>query len=252
MVKLLNLSTSSISKNGLNVKPVNDHPCFVPSVSTANLLGCHTPGDSRKGQFAQLCPPAAPAVSETDQGLFQTNGYTKDELAQVWGEFLEPYAWDWFATLTFKDCTHPESAGKVYDNWIHTLNRDSYGQAYWKDKSKGVFYARGTEYQRRGVIHYHALIGGIPDFVRLSKYVNWWKAYVAPQVAIEKYDRSKGGRFYMAKSAYTFKRGEIDCNDALVRESQGSRTCAKVLHNEFVRAYADPQKLHASVESYRW
>lgn len=174
------------------------------------------------------------------------------ELADTWGEFLEPYNWDWFATFTFKDCTHPESAGKVHDNFIHKLNRDCYGQQYWKDKSKSVFYARGTEWQRRGVIHYHELIGGIPDFIRMSKYVNWWKAHVAPQVVIERYDASKGGRFYMAKSAYTFKRGEIDMNEAMVLESNRSRTCAKSLHDDFLRAYVNDGLLRGGLSSYRW
>jgi hypothetical protein len=198
---------------------------------------------------------AAKMDKPVNDGLQEATSQDKayHSLADTWGTFLEPYDWDWFCTLTFKDCTHPESAGKVYDNWIHALNRDAYGQGYWKDKTKGVFYARGTEWQRRGVIHYHALIGGIPDFVRISKYVNWWKAHVAPQVTIDKYDRKKGGRFYMAKSAYTFKRGEIDCNDALVLESRQSRTCAKSLHNDFLQAYVGEGLLHGNgLSSYSW
>lgn len=217
----------------------------------------------------EAVPRARPALTLTSQPIELSNSPNPidsqerihpahvskqyNELAETWGEFLGAYPFDLFATLTFKDCTHPETADKIHENFIHMINRDCYGQHYWKDKTKGVFYARGTEYQRRGVIHYHDLIGGVPDFARVSKYLNWWKAYVAPQCTIEKYDASKGGRYYLAKSAYTFKRGEIDVNDAMVHESQGDRTCAKVLHNEFVEAYVSENRLlRAEPSSYRW
>ena len=189
----------------------------------------------------------APAPSS-----LEATAESKYLLPQAWAELFEPYPWDWFFTLTFKDATHPESAGKIFDTLIHQVNRDAYGQYYWKDKSKGVFWARGTEWQRRGVIHYHALVGGIPDFVRMSKYQYWWQERVAKQCSFERYDGSRGGRYYMAKSAYTFKRGEIDFSGTLVMERDGVRTCAKSLHDGFCGQYVEEGKIHARLSSYLW
>jgi len=180
--------------------------------------------------------------------------YTSPErhgsLAIAWAELFEPFNWDWFVTLTFEDATHPESAAKVFNNLIHAINRDVYGRHYWKDKGKSVFWVRGTEWQKRGVIHYHSLIGGIPDFVRMSKYQYWWQDRVAKQCSFERYDASRGGRYYLAKSAYTFKRGEIDLNEALILEAKGLRICAKELHDEFCRLYVSQGRLRPSLDSY--
>lgn len=243
---------NSLSNNPLNVNTkitsvgdtVHLPASFVTVPAPHKLTGRMTAERSNERP-----PGLVPARVEDPRG--DNDIRTVPSIAENWGEFLGAYSWKWFTTLTFKDCTHPESAGKVFNNWIHRLNRDSYGQSYWKDKSKSVFWARGTEYQRRGVIHYHALVGGVPDFIRSSKYRDWWHEHVG-LCKVEEYNPSLGGRYYMAKSAYTFKRGEIDVNEALVQEAQGSRTDAQALHLAFVRAYASPDRLHAGLGSYRW
>ncbi len=109
---------------------------------------------------------------------------------------------------------HPESASKSWDNWIHALNREAYGVKYWKDKSKGVVWARGTEFQHRDAIHFHALIGMVPDTVRRMDYVDKW-FNMAGIARIYEYQWGKGAEFYMSKSAYAWKRGEIDLGGPL-------------------------------------
>lgn len=67
---------------------------------------------------------------------------------------------DWFSTLTFRDPTHPESAVKAFMRWTHAMNRKIYGVRYTQRPEDGISSVLALEYQRRGVIHFHALQGG--------------------------------------------------------------------------------------------
>lgn len=70
-------------------------------------------------------------------------------------------------------------------------------------------WARGTEFQRRGTIHFHALIGRVPRDIDRFKYMQIW--FMLGGIArIFKYEEGKGAEFYMSKSTYAWKRGEID------------------------------------------
>jgi hypothetical protein len=154
-------------------------------------------------------------------------GYKADmDLSQTWAGFLEKYnPYHWYGHLTFQDDTHPEQADKLFMLWVHILNRKIYGSNYWKDQSKGVYWARGTEYQKRGVIHYHFIMGLFPRDtalnMTLSKYSTmdkktlrlnckekWYE--LAGIARIYPYLASRGAEYYMSKSSYAFKRGQID------------------------------------------
>jgi hypothetical protein len=67
---------------------------------------------------------------------------------------------DWFTTLTFQDETHPESAIKAFHRWVHGMNRKIYGVRYTQRPADGISSVVAIEYQRRGVVHFHALQGG--------------------------------------------------------------------------------------------
>jgi hypothetical protein len=45
----------------------------------------------------------------------------------------------------------------------------------YSGKTEGVRWARVTEYQNRKVLHFHALIGGIPQGISCSRYRGEWK-----------------------------------------------------------------------------
>jgi len=84
------------------------------------------------------------------------------EVRDGWIELLGRYDWQWFVTLTFRGSSvHPEKADKKWRVWLDRLNTSLFGRRWWK-KSSGVRWARALEYQRRGVIHFHALVGGVP------------------------------------------------------------------------------------------
>ena len=138
------------------------------------------------------------------------------EISQEWAEYLSNPAFDWslYGHFSFRGYPHIESACKAWDTFIHELNRKIFGWYYWKDKSKGVPWARGTEYQKRGAVHFHAIIGGVPDCVGRFDLMERWHD-MAGISRIFAYERERGAEFYMSKSSYAWKKGEIDLGGPL-------------------------------------
>lgn len=191
---------------------------------------------------APVCEPIKQSSIEDDISLDTSNFH----LPQVWASFFDKHPWDWFVTVVPDDIIHPESFDKLWDVFIHHLNRTIYGKHYWKDKHKGVFWAIGKEYQRRGAIHGHGLIGGIPDYVSRNQMYNFLRLHGAQFSKIEQYEKDCGAEYYMAKSTYAWKRGEIDFSDTMKHQIDGSRVCGKVLHEAFLKQATEPRLEHAS------
>lgn len=152
------------------------------------------------------------------------NKYKYSPLVEQWSQFVSKYPWDWWVTLTFRESKHPEAAAKLYDTFIHTLNKEIFGNRYYKKKIdgvpiKGVIWCRGTEKQKNGNIHYHVLIGRVPNKVRRFDYIDYWN-HIAGFANIFKYEPGCGGEKYLAKSCYLFKHGEIDLGGPLSHYSQ--------------------------------
>lgn len=165
------------------------------------------------------------SIDRSSQG-FEAVGNSHSALPTLWAGFLDNPAWEWcwYGHFTFRDvdgpfCTNKhqisqESACKVWDKWIHNLNRESYGVKYWKHPDKSVVWARGSELQHRGSLHFHALIGKVPDRVRRMDYLDRWFD-LAGIARIYSYEKGKGAESYMSKSSYAWKRGEIDLGGPL-------------------------------------
>lgn len=99
----------------------------------------------------------APSL-ETGEGPFLRRG---DQLADAWRDFLGTMHWEWFCTLTFREAVHPESASKRFRLWVREMNVELYGKRWAKACHKGgLHWVCALEYQRRGVLHFHALVGG--------------------------------------------------------------------------------------------
>ena len=139
----------------------------------------------------------------------------RPDLVSAWSTYVESLGtWDWFATLTFRSEVHPESADKRYRVWCSKINRELFGNRWWK-RGRGVRWIRALELQRRGVIHFHVLLGapGLGDLRRL-RWMDVWDD-LAGWARIEP-PRSAGAvRRYCAK--YVVKGGEIDIGGALPR-----------------------------------
>ena len=147
------------------------------------------------------------------------NRYKYSPLVEHWSQFVSKYPWNWWVTLTFRESKHPEASAKLYDTFIHTLNKEIFGNRYYKRKNDGVIWCRATEYQNRGAIHYHALIGRVPGTVRRLDYMDYWDE-LAGHARIVAYEKGVGAEGYLAKSCYAFKHGEIDLGGALELFSQ--------------------------------
>lgn len=67
---------------------------------------------------------------------------------------------------------------------------------------------RATEYQRRGVLHYHALLGGGVKGLRRLSWMDSWEEIGGGFARIYPYDSTRGGKVYVTK--YAVKGGELD------------------------------------------
>lgn len=132
------------------------------------------------------------------------------ELPQAWADWINEIGeWDWFGHFTFKGNAHPEQANKVFHKWKNEINREVFGRSYYKYPDKGVIFARASELQQRGVVHYHAVLGRIASSVDRYAYKARWEE-LGGMCLIYPYIKNYGAEFYMAKNAYAWKHGEID------------------------------------------
>jgi hypothetical protein len=132
-------------------------------------------------------------------------------IPQAWADWIESLSsWKVFGHYTFRDYPHPENAEKTWRLYIHKINRKLFGQNYWKHKeTKGITWARGSELQRRGAIHYHALLGNISGDIDTRELKEmWWTIGGICRVWI--YQAHLGAEYYMSKNTYAWKSGEVD------------------------------------------
>ena len=102
------------------------------------------------------------------------------------GEWLSLPEWGWYVTQTFRaDYVSPKEADRHYYAWLNTLRTVA-----------EPFYFRVTEYQDRGTLHFHSLIGGVGDTRRLL-FKDFWELHGYARV--EKYDPVRGAASYVAK-----------------------------------------------------
>jgi hypothetical protein len=163
------------------------------------------PGTVLRPTLATLSglPRALPfGISRPDRNIIQ----------DAWIEFLGRWEWDWFATLTFRGEVHPEAADKRFRVWISKLNRELFGPR-WSKKGVGVRWVRALEYQRRNVIHYHGLIGGLGvESLRRFDWMDAWEQLAGYARIEPPRDR---GMVVAYCSKYVVKGGEIDLGGPL-------------------------------------
>lgn len=98
--------------------------------------------------------------------------------------------WEWFVTLTFADELAPLNAVARFDRWCRLLSRAIYGPR-WKLGARvyrcGLSWVVAAEYQRRGVIHFHALMRGpsLPDVNRFQWERVWRKVAAGRPAELE-------------------------------------------------------------------
>lgn len=130
-----------------------------------------------------------------------------DSLHEAWTGFVgrfEPF--DWYLTLTFREEVHPEQADRRYSRFVRQVNESLFGRRF-REKRQGIYHVRAIEYQRRGVLHFHSLMGGGVWKLRRLSYMDLW--FAENGIArIEPYDPNLGAKGYLSK--YVSKGGELD------------------------------------------
>ena len=137
-------------------------------------------------------------------------------LPQAWALFLDNpnYHWYWYGHFTFRGYPHLEAGNKIFRKFINMLNYACEGRNFWKRPEKCVTWVRSTEYQSRGSLHYHSIIGNITAPLNRFQYMDIWHE-LAGYARIYHYEKDRGAEFYLSKSSYAWKQGEIDVSDTL-------------------------------------
>lgn len=117
----------------------------------------------------------------------------------AFGEWLSKPDWEWYTTHTFKlDYVSPRQADRAWYAWFNTVRMSvkTAGNALSVYGIGAPYYFRATEYQARGTLHYHALIGGVADLRRLT-FKDAWELYGFARVL--EYEPGRGANFYVGK-----------------------------------------------------
>jgi hypothetical protein len=137
-----------------------------------------------------------------------------DAVRTGWIVLLNQYTWDWFITMTFREPTHPESADKRWRLWVSMINRQLWGPR-WAKKKQSVTWVRALELQKRGVIHYHALMSHPKDLnLILSRFAQMQNLNTIAGFARIFPPRSVDAVISYC-SKYVIKGGEIECSPYL-------------------------------------
>ena len=137
----------------------------------------------------------------------------RKRLYDAWTGFLEEIdrmvPFELVGHLTHADATHPEQSNRQFLRWYRTINIDLFGHRY-RRRGEGALIVRASEWQDRGVLHYHFLAGGGVARLRRLSYMDLWASKKCGMgwARIYPYDRSRGAVRYTTK--YAVKGGEID------------------------------------------
>jgi hypothetical protein len=149
--------------------------------------------------------------------VFHSSGLSHSgRVVEAWEALLDRYTWEWFATFTFKDRVHPESADKLFRVWMSKLQRSVAGSRWYNRPEDTVRWARGLEWQKRGVLHYHALLFHRRCLHQVADRRAWeseWLFLSGAFASIFPCDSGAAVRAYVAK--YCGKGGEVDVSPDL-------------------------------------
>ena len=141
-----------------------------------------------------------------------------ESLVEAWRDFLARFPMQWFCTFTFTEDVHPERGAKLFRLFVRKLNQSLYGRHFERKGKDGVFWALAWEYQKRGVLHFHALRGDVEDLNVRARRLDWmdiWHGFGKPAgfARIEAIDSQDAVRDYVTK--YVAKGGQIDLSPSL-------------------------------------
>jgi len=177
-------------------------------MSSASPSATSRPESQGSGRLLSLREIVAGLEAE---GVWPLTPRPRRPLEAAWVEMISRHEWQWFGTFTFREEVHPEKADKLFRLWCALLDESHIGKRWRKHPDKRLQWVRGLEWQKRGVLHYHALIRNLPAYRdgledRQRCAAEWDKlagfAYILPVAEIG------GVAGYISK--YCSKGGEVD------------------------------------------
>lgn len=134
---------------------------------------------------------------------------SRSELVEGYGRYLGDLCeWEWFFSLTFREPVGEWGAERRFGDWFKFLRRRI---------GHRPEFVRVTEYQQRGVPHFHGFMVGTDNYRRLSAKDIWYRlgngySRVMP------YEKERGGSFYLAKYiSKDLERGRLEFSRGLQR-----------------------------------
>jgi hypothetical protein len=125
---------------------------------------------------------------------------TEQKIGQAFGDWIDGMAaWQWYATLTFRNPENPRFPGWTQIGWKsahNALQRLNNALVMELDYINPLWVAC-MELQRRGVPHWHMLVANVPGQRRMS-WVDWWFEHYGI-ARILPYQEELGARYYLGK-----------------------------------------------------
>jgi len=163
--------------------------------------------------------------------LKTNNSIPGTTLKDGWVQMADKYKpWYWYLSLTFQYFVEQEYALRQFGRFIRLMNEKVHGKRFrgigkCDSVCRGISWLNAIEYQRRGVLHFHALLGGesyklgTPGYPDMKLYKKIWQYGIKKKngeykfrpngfSTIVQYDARKGAKHYLAK--YVSKGGELD------------------------------------------
>lgn len=138
-------------------------------------------------------------------------GPLSSDLVPAWVSMLARHPWEWFGTFTFQAEVHPEAADKVFRLWARRIGRQVDTARAVRSGRGGVIWVRGLEWQKRGVIHFHALLRAVHSLdenVSRFEAMGLWETLAGGYARIFPVQSARAAAAYVCK--YSVKGGEID------------------------------------------
>jgi hypothetical protein len=143
---------------------------------------------------------------------------SNDQLQAAWVHVLAAYDWQWFVTCTFREAVHPERADKAFRYWVKLIDAARLGPNYRSPSREPLRtrWVRALEWQKRDVLHYHALIGNLGEYDSAEACRRVWADEwdrIGGFAHIDTIGLVRGVCGYVAK--YVSKGGQIDLSPTL-------------------------------------
>jgi len=113
----------------------------------------------------------------------------RGQLAEACGQFLSWFSWDWYVTLTFRDCVKSFRAHRLFERFVGDLEQEAGIPIFWfrADELGG----------HTGRFHIHALIGNVAHLRRMTWIDRWHD--LAGIARILPFNANRGAAYYCAK-----------------------------------------------------